>query len=190
MPNSPSSPPSTAVTTHIPASQTWTLKEPGREATQARTLWSPSWTMASRGPIRIWCKTMWVFAAVRAFPPGKQWDSHEDDENGGGHGGFPGGSAVDVPPANAGEAGATPGSERSPREGNGNWLQYSCLGSPMDRGACRSTVHLHTVHGVTKESDTAYLLNNSKRRRVTENQLLCIAPILHKIHSQRTGIRR
>ena len=37
------------------------------------------------------------------------------------------------------------GLRRSPREGNGNFLQYSCLGSPMDRGAWQST-----VHGVTK----------------------------------------
>ena len=54
-------------------------------------------------------------------------------------------------PANAGEAkdsGLIPGWGRSPREGNGNPLQYSCLGNPMDRGAWRAT-----VHGVT-ESDT------------------------------------
>ena len=48
---------------------------------------------------------------------------------------FPGGSGVNIPPANAGDAGAIPGLGRSPREGNGNQLQYSCLGSPMDRGA-------------------------------------------------------
>ena len=43
------------------------------------------------------------------------------------------------PPANAGDpgdAGLIPGSGRSPGEGNGNPLQYSCLDSPMDRGAC------------------------------------------------------
>ena len=37
---------------------------------------------------------------------------------------------------NAGDAGLTPGSGRSPGEGNGNPLQYPCLRSPMDRGAC------------------------------------------------------
>ena len=38
-----------------------------------------------------------------------------------------------------------PGSGRSPREGNGNPLQYSCLENPMDRGAWQAT-----VHGVTR----------------------------------------
>ena len=37
--------------------------------------------------------------------------------------------------AAAGEEGLIPGSGRSPREGNENLLQYSCLGKPMDRGA-------------------------------------------------------
>ena len=43
-------------------------------------------------------------------------------------------------PANAGEAGLIPGSGRSPGEGNGNPLQYSCLGNPMDKGAWWATV--------------------------------------------------
>ena len=38
-------------------------------------------------------------------------------------------------PANAGETGSVPESGRSPGEGNGNPLQYSCLENPMDRGA-------------------------------------------------------
>ena len=48
-------------------------------------------------------------------------------------------------PANAGDLGLTPGSGRSPGEGNGNPFQYSCLGNSMDRGAWWAT-----VHGVTK----------------------------------------
>ena len=44
-------------------------------------------------------------------------------------------------PANAGDAGSILGSERSPGEGNGSLLQYSCLGNPKDRGAWRATVH-------------------------------------------------
>ena len=47
--------------------------------------------------------------------------------------GFPGGSVVKNPPANARDAGLIPGLGRSPGEGNGNPLQYSCLGNPMDR---------------------------------------------------------
>ena len=38
------------------------------------------------------------------------------------------------PPANAGDTGLIPGSRRSPGEANGNPLQHSCLGNPMDRG--------------------------------------------------------
>ena len=49
--------------------------------------------------------------------------------------GFPGGSVVNSSPANAGDAGLIPGSERSPLEGNDNPLQYSCLQNPVDRGA-------------------------------------------------------
>ena len=49
----------------------------------------------------------------------------------------------------AGDTGLTPGSERSPGEGNGNLLQYSGLENPMDRGPWRAI-----VHGVTKEADT------------------------------------
>ena len=47
-------------------------------------------------------------------------------------------------PANAeesGDAGSIPGLGRSPREGNGNSLQYSCLRNSMDRGAWPATVH-------------------------------------------------
>ena len=50
--------------------------------------------------------------------------------------GLPGGSAVKNPPANAGDTrdvGLIPESGRSPREGNGNSLQHSCLENPMDR---------------------------------------------------------
>ena len=63
---------------------------------------------------------------------------------------LPGGSVVKNLPANAGDSGSIPGSGRSPGEGNGNPLQYSCLGNPMDRGAWRAT-----VYGVVKESDMA-----------------------------------
>ena len=48
--------------------------------------------------------------------------------------GFPVGSEVNNPPANAGDMGSIPGLQKSPGEGNGNPLQYSSLRNPMDRG--------------------------------------------------------
>ena len=53
---------------------------------------------------------------------------------------FPGGSDDKESACNAGDPGLNPGSGRSPGEGNGNPLQYSCLENPMDRGAWRATV--------------------------------------------------
>ena len=55
--------------------------------------------------------------------------------------GFPGGSVVKNLPDNAGDVGFILGLGRSPGEGNGNPLQYSCLENPMDRGAYWATVH-------------------------------------------------
>ena len=55
--------------------------------------------------------------------------------------GFPGGSEVKGSDCNVGDLGLIPGSGRSPGEGNGNPLQYSCLENPMDRGAWWATVH-------------------------------------------------
>ena len=50
---------------------------------------------------------------------------------------------VKNPPAKegVGDAGSIPGSGRSPGEGNGNLVQYSCLENPMNRGASRATGH-------------------------------------------------
>ena len=58
---------------------------------------------------------------------------------------LPGGSAVNNPPAIAGDVGSIPGSGRSPGEGSSNPCQYSYLGNPMDREAW-----LATVQGVAK----------------------------------------
>ena len=58
--------------------------------------------------------------------------------------GFPGGTVVKSPPANAGdtaEAGLIPGLGRSSGGGNGSLLHYSCLENSMDRGARQATVH-------------------------------------------------
>ena len=51
------------------------------------------------------------------------------------HQAFPGGSEVKAAAWNAGDPGSIPGLERSPGEGNGNPLQYSCLENPMEGGA-------------------------------------------------------
>ena len=69
---------------------------------------------------------------------------------------------VKNPPAEAGAAGdacSFPGLGRSPRIGNGNPLQYTCRGNPMERGAWRVT-----VQGPTKESDMTELTRNTTRQ--------------------------
>ena len=75
--------------------------------------------------------------------------------------GFLGGSDGKASVYNVGDPGAIPGSGRTPGEGNGNPLQYSCLGNPMDRGAWQAT-----VHGIP-ESDTTerVSLSLSKNRQ-------------------------
>ena len=61
---------------------------------------------------------------------------------------FPGGSNGKASACNAGDPGLSPGSGRSPGEGNGNPLQYSYLENPMDRGAWWATV-LGVIKGQT-----------------------------------------
>ena len=61
--------------------------------------------------------------------------------------GFPCGSVVKNSPANSGDAASIPGSGSSPRGGNGNPLQHSCLENLMDKSL------VGTVHGGCKESD-------------------------------------
>ena len=62
--------------------------------------------------------------------------------------GFPGGSVVKNLPVNVGDADSIPVSGRSPGRGNGNPLQYFCLGNPRDRGAWWAI-----IHGVAEELD-------------------------------------
>ena len=73
-------------------------------------------------------------------------------------GGFPGGSDGKESVCNAGNQGLIPGSGRSPREQNGNPLQYSCLESSMDRGPWQTI-----VHGVTMTQDTTEQLHNNNK---------------------------
>ena len=78
----------------------------------------------------------------------------------------PGGSVVKNPPANARDASSIPGSGRSPGEGNGNPLQYSCLENPMDRGAWQATVYV-----VIKEWDTTEQLKQQMIKIVSQPSL-------------------
>ena len=74
--------------------------------------------------------------------------------------GFPGGSVVKNPPANARDAGSIPGSGSSPGEGNSNPLEYSYLGNPMDRGTWWATPtwgHKRVRHNLaTKQQHSLY----------------------------------
>ena len=67
--------------------------------------------------------------------------------------GFPSSSDGKASACNAGDPGLIPGLGRSPEEGNGNLLQYSCLGNPTDRGT-----RWATVHEVSKESNRTWQL--------------------------------
>ena len=69
--------------------------------------------------------------------------------------GFSSGSVVKNLPANEGDTGSISGTGRSPGEGNGNPLRYSCLRNPVVKGAWA------IVHGVTKESDMTWQLKNN-----------------------------
>ena len=69
---------------------------------------------------------------------------------------FPGGSAGKESACSAGDLGSIPGSGRSPGEGNGKSLQYSCLENPMDGGAWWATVHRLTKSR-TRLSDFFFL---------------------------------
>ena len=69
---------------------------------------------------------------------------------------------VENPPAKAGAPGSIPGSGRSPREGNGDPLQYSCLGDLMDRGAwgeggCNPWGHKRVEHALAAKQQLLLL---------------------------------
>ena len=86
--------------------------------------------------------------------------------------GFPGGSDGKESACNVGDLSSIPGSGRSPREGNGKLLQYSCLGNPMDRetGGLQSMGLQNVRHNYTKTTELArthavefHLYNAQKR---------------------------
>ena len=81
---------------------------------------------------------------------------------------------VKNPFANAGDIrdiSSIPGLERSPGEGHGNPLQYSCLENPMDRGAWQAT-----LNGVTKsQTEAIYKIGNQQRPTVERRGLYSIS---------------
>ena len=81
--------------------------------------------------------------------------------------GFPGGSVVKNPPANAGDAGSILGSGRSPRERNGNSLPVFLLGKSNGQGSLEGY-----SPWITKELDITQLLNNMHHLDSTTNILL------------------
>ena len=83
--------------------------------------------------------------------------------------GFCGDSVVKNQPVNAEDKGLTPGLGRSPEEGNGNPLQCSYLGNPMDRGAWWAT-----VHGVAKSQTRLSNNKGTTQRPVNfEGKIVC-----------------
>ena len=85
-------------------------------------------------------------------------------------GGFPGGSEDKASACNVGDPGSIPGLGRSPGEGNGNPLQYSCLENPMYGGAWRATVH-RVANSRTRLSDFTFTLLSSLSEWVLVAQL-------------------
>ena len=89
--------------------------------------------------------------------------------------GFPGGSDGKESASNAEDPDSIPASKRSPREGNGNPLQCSCLENPMDRvawgggGGC-----VATVHGVAESDTTEHLCKIGIHREVPGDLLVKI----------------
>ena len=84
-------------------------------------------------------------------------------------------------PVNAGytrDVGLIPGSGKSPGEGNGNPLQYSCLENPMDRGSWWVT-----VHGATKGSATIEVTKQQQQVKVKDSNHRCCSPNISMIAS-------
>ena len=124
--------------------------EQGKATHSSILAWRIPWTVKSMGSQRVehdWATFTFhsfllthsdeisipSYLSINGKNPGLElWSQSRD---------FPGGSAVKNMPASAGDVGSIPMLGRSPRKGNGNPLLYSCLGHPMDRGACWGTVH-------------------------------------------------
>ena len=133
------------------------------------------WTIAHQAPLSMEISRQEYWSGLLCPPPGDlpdpgiklmspalQMDSLPAERSGRLYFlGFLDGAVVKNPPASAEDArdvGLIPGLGRSPGEGNGNPLQYSCLGIPMDRGAWWATVHGVTLLDTTKQLSTQTIL--------------------------------
>ena len=94
------------------------------------------------------------------------WNQHFMD--------FPGGSALKDLPSNEGDAGLIPGSGKFPGEGNGNPLQCSCLGNPMDRRAWQATVHgvAKSRTWLTTNTNNFYITGKERDPRLKDKQAM------------------
>ena len=86
--------------------------------------------------------------------------------------------------------GLIPGWGRFPREGNGNPLQYSCLGNPMDRGTWRATIHGVAESDTTEHSQAAACIDMHVHLEILRKlsisclvavQIRVIQPLLHSV---------
>ena len=89
-------------------------------------------------------------------------------------------------PANAGDVGLIPGSGRSPGEGNGNPLQYSCLENPMDRGAWQTTVSPWGWD--LKESDTTAHTHTHLQWGREAQELPAMLSFLSSLHERHPSV--
>ena len=101
--------------------------------------------------------------------------------------GFPGGSVVKNTPANAGDVDSMPGSGRGPGEGNGNPLQYSCLGNPMERGAWWATVHGVVESDMTKEQQQPRMWLFKSNLLLCTVELIILSPLAHTVGLEDLG---
>ena len=133
---------------HPKGNQSWIVTGRTDAEAEAPGLWPPDgknwfigkdpdagkdWRKRRRGPQRM----RWHH----------QLNGHEFEQTPEDRRGFPLAQTVKNPLVNIGDVDSIPGSGRFTEGGNGNPLQYSCLGNPMDRGAWQA---LKRVHGITK----------------------------------------
>ena len=122
----------------------------------------PPWTVAPQAPLylRFTWQAYWSglpsTTAGDILDPGFNPESPASPALAGGLGGSVGKES----PCSAGDPGLTPGFRRSPGEGNGNPLKYSCLENSMDRGAWEATVH-EVTKSRTRLSTNIFTFRNS-----------------------------